>query len=407
MAFEWKPLSPKALQSIEESTARLNIWEGAVRSSKTIASLVRWIEYVPTAPPGPLLMAAKTERTLIRNILGPLSDIVGPRRFKLNRGEGELRLAGRTIYLAGANDERAEQKIRGLTLAGAYGDELTLWPESFFKMLLSRLSVEGARLFGTTNPDSPYHPLKTDFLDRAGELDLKSWHFGMRDNLSLSEAYINALAAEYTGLWRKRYIDGLWVAAEGAIFDMFDADAHTTDEAPEAIARAWVGCDYGTTNPTVFLYVVQDANGKLWVLDEWRHDPAQAGGRQMTDVQFSEALKTFLEERTVQWVFIDPAAASFRLQAFRDGIKGVVPADNTVIDGIREVSTLLSAGRLVIHKRCEGLIREMSSYVWDAKAQKRGEDAPVKRDDHGCDALRYLIRGTRAHWGRRRDAAAN
>jgi len=80
------------------------------------------------------------------------------------QGQGEATLYGRRIYVAGANDERSEGRIRGMTLAGVYGDELTLWPESFFKQCLARMSVEDAKLFGTTNPDSPYHWLKTEYL---------------------------------------------------------------------------------------------------------------------------------------------------------------------------------------------------------------------------------------------------
>src|SRR5690606_4293976 len=137
---------------------------------------------------------------------------------------------------------------RGMTLAGAYGDEVTLWPESFFTMLLSRLSVPGAQFFGTTNPDSPGHWLKKRYLDRADELSLRRFRFTLADNPALDPAYVEALKREYTGLWYRRYILGEWVAAEGAIYDMFDPDRHVARELPE-ILHWWVGVDYGTTNP--------------------------------------------------------------------------------------------------------------------------------------------------------------
>ena len=388
------------MSSIAEATARLNIWEGAVRSSKTVASLVRWIEYVKTAPPGPLLMVGKTERSLRRNILGPLSDIVGARRYRLNSGTGELRLCDRLVYLAGANDERAEQKIRGLTLAGAYGDELTLWPESFFVMLLSRMSVDGAMLFGTTNPDSPRHWLKRQFLDRQDELDLRSWHFELADNLSLSQSYIDALTAEYTGLWRKRFVEGLWVQAEGAVYDMFDPEVHCTREDPPECLRTYVGVDYGTTNPTVALLAVETAEALVVT-----HELRMSG---VTDLTAAERLKAWLEGLSVQprWIFIDPSAASFRLQCYASGLRQVAPADNEVIGGIRRTASLLSAGRLLIHARCEDLISEMTGYVWDAKATERGVEAPVKADEHSCDAIRYIVNGTRGVWARWMKAAA-
>ena len=73
--------------------------------------------------------------------------------------------------LEGANDARSEGKIRGITLGGAYCDELTLFPKDFFTMLLSRLSAPGAKLFATTNPDVPTHWLKKEYHDNKKLVD--------------------------------------------------------------------------------------------------------------------------------------------------------------------------------------------------------------------------------------------
>lgn len=399
--FEWQPFSRQALRSLDESTARLNIWEGAVRSSKSICSVVRWLEYLADGPPGPLLIFGKTERTVARNVLHTIREIVGKRDCVYNRGLAEARILGRVCWIVGANDERAEGKIRGGTLAGALGDELSLCPESFFQMLLSRLSVKGAKLFGTTNADGPYHWLKQGYLDREG-LDLATWHFGLEDNLSLDPAYVENLRREYVGLWHKRFIDGLWVAAEGAVYDMFDEAAHVVSELPQ-IRRWFAGVDYGTTNPTVVLLVGEGIDDRLYVAAEDRYDPAERGGRQRTDGEHSQQLAAFLGDLVPSWIWIDPSAASFRLQVYRDHPslrRALAPADNDVLDGIRRVSTLLSQGRLLIHSSCAGLVREMSGYVWDAGAQAKGDDAPVKGHDHGPDALRYVINGTRFIWSR-------
>ena len=116
--FQFGLFSEAGLDSLADSTARINIWEGAVRSGKTIASIVRWIEYVKIAPPGDLMMLGKTERTLTSNILNVIEAMVGPRRWKYNRGTGEAVLFGRRILIRGANDVEADAKIRGATLAG-------------------------------------------------------------------------------------------------------------------------------------------------------------------------------------------------------------------------------------------------------------------------------------------------
>jgi len=390
MSFDWGPFGHKQLDVIANSTARINILDGSVRSGKTIASLVAWIMFVSEAPLGELLMVGKTERTLKRNILDVLEQIVGSRYFKYNLGAGEATLFGRRIYLVGANDLRSEGKIRGLTLAGAYGDEIALWPESFFTMLLSRLSIPGARFMGTTNPDSPYHWLKINYLDRAGELGLRRWHFSLEDNPNLDPDYVGALKKEYVGLWYKRFILGLWVQAEGAVYDMWDDAIHAVDEVPSQFTRYYVGVDYGTSNPTVFLLVGQHED-KLYVIDEYYWDSAERG-RQKTDAEYSRDLQEFIKGRYPQAIVIDPSATSFIAQLRRDGVRMIRHANNSVLDGIRTVAALLPQKRLFVYrKRCSNLLREFTAYVWDPQAQKRGEDKPLKQNDHALDALRYVV----------------
>lgn len=393
--------SGKQAYAITNSTARMNIYDGSVRSGKTYASLWAWIKFVSQAPPGNLLMTGKTERTLKRNILDPLAELLGSRRFKLVSGSGECFILGRRVYIAGANDERSAGKIQGMTLVGAYGDELSLWPESFFTMLLSRLSVVGAKFFGTSNPDSPAHWLKARFLDRAAELNLNRFQFSLEDNPALDPIYVAALKREYTGLWYKRYIQGLWVAAEGAIYDMFDPDVHVVDKLP-AFSQHWNCIDYGTTNPTVFLPLSLGADDCLYIHHEWRFDSRQVG-RQMTDAEYSKAYRDHLAglEILPRRTFVDPSAASFITQLYRDKVAGVTQADNSVLDGIRDVSSLLSAGRLKFHgPTTQKTIEEFQSYAWDSKAQLIGEDKPIKVNDHGCDAGRYGVRGTHQVWRR-------
>lgn len=393
--------SPKQAVAISRSTARINILEGSVRSGKTHASLWRWIRMVMTAPPGNMLMAGRTERTLKRNILDPLSELLGPSRFRLVSGSGECWILGRRVYLAGANDERAAGKIQGMTLVAAYGDEMSLWPESFFTMLLSRLSVPGAMFIGTTNPDSPAHWLKVKFLDREGELDLKRFHFTLDDNPVLDPIYVANLKREYVGLWHKRFIQGLWVAAEGAIYDMFDEDRHVVSELPKLI-RTWNGIDYGTSNAFVVLPLSLGIDECLYFHDEWRWD-GRTAGRQMTDTEYSQAFRKHMQALNLapQWTFVDPSAASFIQQLYRDKVRGVQAADNAVLDGIRDVSSLLSADRLKFHgPTTRKAIEEFQSYAWNPKRQLLGEDAPMKVNDHGPDAGRYVVRGTETTWKR-------
>ncbi len=99
-------------------------------------------------------------------------------------------------------------------------------------------------------------------------------------------------------------------------------------------------------------------------------------------------------------VIVDPSAASFRAAWQRCYQRWPEAADNAVLDGIREVASLLATERLRIHESCTETLREMSAYSWDPKAQERGEDKPVKQDDHHTDATRYGVRSYRTTWRR-------
>ena len=394
MSFTWGRFSRKQLDVIANATARLNILDGSVRSGKTVASLVAWIKFVAEAPPGELLVVGKTERTLKRNILDPLEQMVGSKNFRLNRGEGEATLFGRRIYLAGANDERAEGKIRGMTLVGAYGDEITLWPESFFTMLLSRLSVPGARFIGTTNPDSPYHWLKTNYLDRAEELNLKRWHFTLEDNPNLDPAYIEALKKEYTGLWYKRFILGLWVMAQDVIYDMFDETKHKIPTVEREYSEYHIAVDYGTQNPTTFGLWGKCAKGEYagkWIKIKEYYYSGRDENKQKTDEEYYQDLEKFAGNLEIKYVIVDPSAASFITLIRRKGKFKVKPAKNDVIEGIRNMATALSSGLILYNDCCTNTFREFYSYVWDEKAAERGEDKPLKQNDHCMDSDRYFV----------------
>src|SRR5690606_23161867 len=136
------------------------------------------------------------------------------------------------IHVVGAADERAADKIRGATLAGAYVNELTLIPESSFKTLIDRCSVPGATIFADTNPDNPFHWVMTEYLANADGRDVARFRFTLDDNPVLSEEYKDRLRRMHHGLWRRRMVEGEWVQAEGAIYDMFDPDRHVVDILP-------------------------------------------------------------------------------------------------------------------------------------------------------------------------------
>ena len=381
-------LSSKQKQSYRDSNARLNLWEGAVRSGKTFISIIRFMKALKHGPQGHAMIVGVSRDAIQRNILTELCSLIGapvptPKASQLN-------LFGRTIFLVGANDERAQKRIQGSTLAMAYVDELTLIPQGFFRMLLSRLSITGAQLFGTTNPDSPFHWLKTDFLMKEG-LDIEVFKFRLEDNPSLSKAYVDNLKKEYSGLWYKRYILGEWVLAEGTVYDMFDEELHIIDNPPGLAEYYTIGIDYGTVNPTAFSLVGYSKKcfPNMWLEREYFYDSRKMN-RQKSDTEVVEDLIAFIGTKNVRCIYIDPSAASLKIEMQRQGVSGVMDANNDVLSGIRFVSNLISNGTLKVLRNCQNTIREFGCYRWDEKVALRGEDKPIKEHDHCLDNLRYV-----------------
>lgn len=405
-------LSPRQVWSIAKATARVNLWTGSIRSGKTIASLLAWLIYVAHAPKsGALVVVGRTRESIARNVFVPLADpaLFGTlsRHVQYTAGAPTATILGRTIHVLGASDTRAEMVLRGLTVAGAYVDEATLVSEAFWTQLLGRMSVPGARLYATTNPDGPAHWLKKQVVDRALELGYRIMQFRLADNTHLDPDYVTQITREYVGLWHRRFILGEWVQAAGAIYETWDETRHVADPDtfPPMDRVLAVGVDYGDTHHTrgYLLGLGPDtrpdhtSEHRLYVLAEWAPDTATQGEQ-------SARFRAWLESQPVEawrhpeWVAVDSAAASFRNQLFHDGVPGVRNAHKSVLPGIRTVAALLATDRLLVASTCTHLIERLPGYVWDEKATKRGEDAPVKADDDEVDALRYAIYTTRLDW---------
>lgn len=428
---ELKPvigMSEKQIDSVFFADGRVNIFEGSIRAGKTFSWLLLMLEKIATAgPEGAIVIVGKNRDSIFRNVFEPLLTIPALTQFANNveyrQGAATARIFGRLVHVVGANDGMSENKIRGMTIQLAFCDEVTVLDMSFFKQLLGRMSVPGAQLFGTTNPDSPMHWLKRDYLDRVdgpgpnGEKQLTNWrrfHFTIEDNPSLTEEYKASLRAEYTGLWYRRFILGHWVSAEGAIYDMWDPERHVVpwEALPPIVEYFGVGIDYGTTNATSAVLLGLGTDGVLYAVDEWRHQASSAETRK-TDSQLSAGLREWLEQphhpddksSDVGPIICDPAAASFRVQLQQDGVH-THPGHNDVLYGIRLTASLLAAGRLKVSDRCRGLVLEAPGYSWDPKATEQGKDAPIKVADHSLDAFRYSLATTEKRWRRHVDISA-
>lgn len=380
------PLSIKQIQSFNEANKRLNLWIGAVRSGKTYSSILKLIDVLKNGPPGNGMIIGVNRDTIQRNVLLELYKFLGfpPPSTKTT----ETKLYGRNIYFVGAHDEGAVRRIQGATLAFAYVDEAPCIPSPFWKMLLSRLSVQDAQLLATGNPEGPAHWLKKEYIDKASELNLAHWHFTLDDNPSLPKSYIEDLKKEYSGMWYKRYILGEWAVAHGLIYDSYD-ELNEYEKDMESANYYVVGIDYGTSNATAA--VLCAVSPKRWpqirVEKEYYYDSAKKG-RSKTDAELADDIRDFIAYHNVSAIYVDPSAASLKLELRRKDLP-VLDANNDLLQGIKTVSKFIAHKNLVIHKGCRTLIECMQTYSWDPKAADRGEDYPLKKREHILDALRY------------------
>ena len=428
--FQFKPFSQKQRKI-------LNWWcpdspvkgydgiiaDGAIRSGKTVSmSLSFAIWAMDTFNGQNFAMCGKTIGSFRRNVLFWLKLMLKSRGYQVSDHRADNLVIIRRgavenyFYIFGGKDERSQDLIQGITLAGVFFDEVALMPESFVNQATGRCSVQGSKYWFNCNPDGPYHWFKINWINKstgylgkektakvraeaaakgleAGLKNILYVHFTMDDNLSLSEEIKARYRSMYTGVFFKRYILGLWAMAEGIIYDMFDADKHVqkiTDffRCPKDGGR-YVSCDYGTQNATVFLLWNKGNNGKWYCVREYYYS-GRAKGKQKTDGEYADDFEKWLDGVPIRAVIVDPAAASFIAELRKRGYR-VLKADNDVEDGIREVASMLNMGLLVFCDTCINTIMEFGSYIWDEKAAQQGEDRPVKENDHAMDAVRYFV----------------
>lgn len=401
--FKFKPFSRKQMQILTwwmaDSPVKDKdaiIADGAIRGGKTLPMSLSYVIWAMETFNGQNLgMAGKTIGALRRNVIILLKLMLKARGYKVkdHRADNLLIISRQGVvnyfYLFGGKDERSQDLIQGITLAGMFFDEVALMPQSFVNQATARCSVDGSKLWFNCNPQGPYHWFKLEWIDKLEEKNAVHLHFTMDDNLSLSERIKERYRRMYSGVFFKRYILGLWVMAEGVIYDMFNEDIHKVPTVARKYTEYYVAIDYGTQNPTTF-GLWGKYKDKWYKIKEYHYD-GRASANQKTDEEYYEDLVTFVSETPVKGLIIDPSAASFIATVKKRSKFKSINAKNEVLDGIRNVSTALNQQMIYYNDCCTETFREFASYVWDPKAAARGEDKPVKQNDHHMDGDRYFV----------------
>lgn len=380
----WCPASPvKDMDGI--------IADGAIRSGKTLSMSLSYVLWAMSSfNQQNFGMAGKTIGSFRRNVLFWLKLMLVSMKYTVldKRSDNLLIVSkGNTInyfYIFGGKDERSQDLIQGITLAGMFFDEVALMPESFVNQATGRCSVDGSKYWFNCNPDNPRHWFKINWIDEAEKKQILYLHFTMDDNLSLSEHIKARYRGMYVGVFFKRYILGLWCVAEGLVYSMFNEDKHVTQKHMTGAREYHVSVDYGTVNP--FSANLWAFDGKKSIMEDEVYYDSREKGVRVDDEAYYKMMCDMIGDKKVTFIIVDPSAASFIEVIKKYGKYIVKGADNDVLDGIRVVTTMLNKDMIQIHESCENTINEFGLYCWD---EESGEDAVIKENDHAMDSVRY------------------
>ena len=380
------------------------IMDGAIRSGKTSVGFLAYVDDIMRRYNGKMvIVAGKTVKSAVRNIIVPYKAMSYARKrytinFRLSDNIMTVTRGSITNYfhVFGGKDERSYELIQGCTAAGAFLDEVALMPRSFVEQALARCSVENSKLWFNCNPDSPKHWFYEEWILGAAQKNALHVHFELSDNPSLSDKIISRYEAMYSGVFYDRYIKGMWVVAEGLVYQMDDdAITCTAEEAIGNGSGAWyISLDYGITNP--FAAILWRVTAKrAYAVKEYGFN-SRKENRRLTDEEHYanvEKLAQYVDEqgntrtRNIECIVIDPSANSFKETIRRHGRFDCRNAKNDVIAGIASTTTMLDNGMVKVSYECEGFIAEKSLYRWDDKSDK---DAVIKEHDHFADSVRYM-----------------
>lgn len=391
------------------------IADGSIRAGKTVAMATSFILWaMATYDRQNFAMCGKTVGAFRRNVWSWLRPVLYARGWKITESYSQNTIVVENgkhtnfFYLFGGRDESSQDLIQGMTLAGLYCDEVALMPESFVNQATGRCSVPGAKIWFNCNPESPMHWMLKNWIEKQDEKRMLHIHFTMDDNPSLSAAVRERYETQYGkgGIFYQRFILGLWVMAQGAIYKDAWSDELFFDTAMRDYIitnkrryRRYIAIDYGTVNPMVFLDIWDDGQ-TAYVMREYYWNSREDGKYEKDNSQYGDDLISFINDLPLApvAVIIDPSAESFKVEMRNRGLraKATIPtinADNRVMEGIRAVNRLLTKRKILFYKpECPHTIEEMTSYAWDDKAiQNGGKEKPLKVGDHACDALRYFV----------------
>jgi PBSX family phage terminase large subunit len=323
-------------------------------------------------------LAASTERTLLHDVI-PRGEIV-----RSNRTERWYELAnGSRIWLFGLDPDPITglpSKVGSVELGWAFVDEAAECSEADWIMVKGRLSWPGItwhQITAATNPASPKHWLKQRFTPSTPEREYL--HASTFDNPSLPADYLTEARGGVTDYFKRRYILGEWVGAEGQIWQLPDEQIITVQGPWKQVVA---GVDWGFVHAFACEVVGQSGAGRLAVIDEVYE-------RGVTIDRIIPALQFVRETHGIKTFFADPSEPAYIAQCRAAGLP-MEPARNDVSPGIAAVSKAIAHG-MTVSPSCRGLLGEIPGYTWATTRAGGFAEKPIEINDDASDALRYAV----------------
>lgn len=325
------------------------------------------------------ILAGATLGNVERNVLSELTNKYSL-EFKFDKFN-RFRLFGVLVCCFGHSTISDLGRIRGMTSYGAYINEGTMANEEVFNEIKSRCSANGARLLIDTNPDSPEHYLKRDYIDKADGETIAEFNYKLRDNTFLSERYIESIIKSTpSGMFTDRDINGEWVTAEGVVYQDFDAKFnYVYDLKKYEFVNFFCGVDWGYEHFGCICLFGETADGTIVLIKEW--------SAKHRDINYWLNIARGIKGAYGNVPFYCDSARPEHLATFLENGINTFGANKAVLSGIEVVATLLKTRKLLIYYPNVSLFRrEIYKYIWN---EKTGE--PVKQDDDCMDTIRYAI----------------
>ena len=361
--------------------------EGAVRSGKTRAGVYGYGYWIAEHFERSLfLLAAQTLELVQINLVPPLVELAEEVGMHVKVRDREVEFGSNKVILRGGSTADAWRRLRGPTLQGALCDEITLLHRTFVAEVDLRCSLPESKQIHMTNPDSPKHWWKTQYLDRADELGYEHHHFELSDNPTLDAAYIERIKRSTFGPFLRRAVYGEWVGVEGLVWPVY----HVSDPPDEPPYSYELVIDHATAGVTAAILFGRYAAGGTWAIDEYRYNGRTGGHR--SDGELADGIMQMLGSRSPRGCVVDASALSMMAEMRTRLPCPIIPADKEIIPGIELTGAWLESGYVQIAPWCTGVQGDLDSYEWDERAALVGVSKPLKTplgEDHYADGFRY------------------